>query len=90
MGTLERDTERSGEVSVLRGSLLYFRNAEVFADFTSEVVIDLCMSGNGGALILLCVVPPRMAGAFAQDLAAVSLQVADQLLPFHTAMCASS
>ncbi len=48
---------------------LWFRNAEVFADLGDQLVVDLGVSGNGGATVLTRIVPPRVAGSFAEKFA---------------------
>jgi hypothetical protein len=63
----------------------WFRDTEVAADFSSKVVVDFGMPWNGAALAGLCVTPPRMTAAFAQQLAVISLKVRNKIAPFHTA-----
>jgi hypothetical protein len=46
-------------------------NAQVFADFPRQQIDNLVMAGDRRAFVLARIVPPRMAGTLAQQLAAI-------------------
>jgi hypothetical protein len=51
-------------------------NAQVFADFPRQQIDNLVMAGDRRAFVLARIVPPRMTGTLAQQLAAVLAEVA--------------
>ena len=69
---------------------LGFRNTKVAADFAGEMIVDLAVSRNCAASFGDGVAPPRVASAFAQEFAAQSRQMSQQITTFHTAMRSSS
>jgi len=52
--------------SMFRGIWISFWlwDAEIAANLVGQNIHDFCMSGNGGAPILLRIMPPRVPGAF--------------------------
>jgi len=58
---------------------------EVFADFAGRELEDLSMAGDGADLALGAVDIDRVIAAFAEKLAAVTLQVANQVAALHAA-----
>jgi len=64
-------------------NLVWCRYAEVAANLPREKVIDFAMAGDGGSGLLGRVPKHGMASAFAQKLAPVLLQMADEVATFH-------
>jgi len=59
-------------------------------NFASQMVVDFSVSRNGAAFAGFRMTPPRVAAAFAEQFAAMSLKVRNEIAPFHTAMSNSS
>jgi hypothetical protein len=66
------------------------RNTQVVANFANEMIVDFSVPWNGAASARLSVAPPRVAAAFAEQHAAMSLKVRNKIAPFHTVMGNSS
>jgi hypothetical protein len=58
---------------------------EVFADFVHKEVIDLAVARDGGAFARGTVDVYRMIAAFAQEFAAVIMQVSEKVTVFQAA-----
>jgi hypothetical protein len=67
-----------------------FRDAQVATNLAGKWVGDLGMPGNRGTPIVGRVAPPGMTPSLADKDAAVPLEMADQVMPFHGLRLTSS
>ena len=66
------------------------RYSKVLADFSSEMVVDFAVPGNGTAPVLRGVMPPGVISAFPEQGAAMGSQMSQQIATLHTAILSSS
>jgi hypothetical protein len=64
-------------------------NAEIFADFPDQDVIDFSMTGNGGVFIEACIKPPGVASTLSEELAPLLAQIFQEFRSFHTVIFSS-
>ncbi len=66
-----------------RDSLFWCWNTKVSTDFAREKIVDLAMAGDAGRSVRCGVEVDGMAASLTQKLAAMVLQMANQVAPLH-------